>query len=95
MERDYQKVSFWVRKADLPENSLYHFLAATIYVRLVMRRRPSKFGNGSSSTRRDFYTTFLRNWRCRLMPRDLEHFLDGLKRAGLHCRNRTTVVSST
>ena len=29
MQRDYQKAEFWIRKADIEKNPLYHFVAAS------------------------------------------------------------------
>jgi TolB-like protein len=34
MQGDYQKAVFWVRKADLEKNPIYHFVAAAIYGQL-------------------------------------------------------------
>jgi hypothetical protein len=34
IQRDYQEALFWVRKADLQKNPLYHFVVAAIYGQL-------------------------------------------------------------
>jgi tetratricopeptide (TPR) repeat protein len=85
MERDYKKALFWVRKADLQKNPLYHFLAAAIY---------GQIGDALASEQERQWILanapgFLHDVHEELgmqikMPRDQEHFLDGLKRAGFH-----------
>ena len=83
MQGDYQKAAFWVRKADLQKSPLYHFVVGAIYGQLgdataAERERQWVLANAPG---------LLRNIRRELqmrikMPRDQEHFLDGLKRAG-------------
>ena len=84
MQRDYQKALFWVRTADLQKSPLFHFVAGAIYGQLG--------DSGAAGRERQWIlanaTGLLRNIHRELQmrikaPRDQEHFLDGLKRAGL------------
>ena len=83
MQGDYQKAAFWVRKADLEKNPLYHFVAAAIYGQLgdataAERERQWILANAPGLLR-----DIRRELQMRIKaPRDQEHFLDGLKRAG-------------
>jgi TolB-like protein len=83
MQGDYQKAAFRVRKADLEKNPIYHFVAAAIY---------GELGDAAAAERERQWILadapeLLRDIRSELRlrikaPRDQEHFLDGLKRAG-------------
>ena len=83
MQGDYQKAAFWIRKADLEKNPLYHFAAAAIYGQLgdataAERERQWILANAPGLLR-----DIRRELQMRIkVPRDREHFLDGLKRAG-------------
>jgi TolB-like protein len=83
MQGDYQKALLWIRKGDLEKNPLYHFVAAAIYGQLgyateAERERQWILANAPELLR-DIYLEL----RTRIkVPRDQEHFLDGLKRAG-------------
>ncbi|HVQ19717.1 MAG TPA: hypothetical protein VMS23_01605, partial [Terrimicrobiaceae bacterium] len=83
MQGDYQKALFWIRRADLQKSPLYHFVAAAIYGQLgdasaAERERQWILPNAPA-----FLGDIHRQLQMRIKaPRDQEHFLDGLKRAG-------------
>ena len=84
MQGDYQKAAFWVRKAELEKNPIYHFVAAAIFGQLgdataAERERQWIIANAPGLLR-----DVRRELQMRIkVPRDREHFLEGLKRAGL------------
>jgi fatty-acyl-CoA synthase len=78
-----QEAAFWVRKADLEKNPIYHFVAAAIYGQLgdatAAERERQWILAKAPGLLRDIH----RELQMRIKaPRDQEHFLDGLKRAG-------------
>ena len=83
MQRDYQKALFWVRRADLQKSPLYHFVVGAIYGQLgdataAERERQWILANAPGLLRNIHHELQMRIKE----PRDQEHFLDGLKRAG-------------
>jgi TolB-like protein len=83
MQRDYQKALFWVRRADLQKSPLYHFVVGAIDGQLgdataAERERQWILANAPGLLRDIHYELQMRIKE----PRDQEHFLDGLKRAG-------------
>ena len=83
MQGDYQKAAFWVRKADLEKNPLYHFVAAAIFGQLGDATAAERERQWILANAPGLLHDIRRELQMRIKtPRDQEHFLDGLKRAG-------------
>jgi TolB-like protein/tetratricopeptide (TPR) repeat protein len=83
MQSDYQKAAFWVRKADLEKNPIYHFVAAAIDGELGDAAAGERERQWILANSPELLRTLRRQLEMRLKtPRDQEHFLEGLKRAG-------------
>ena len=83
MQGDYQKAVFWVRKADLEKNPLYHFVAAAIYGQLGDATTAERERQWILANAPGLLDDIRRELQMRIkVPRDQEHFLEGLKRAG-------------
>jgi TolB-like protein/tetratricopeptide (TPR) repeat protein len=84
MQGDYQQATFRVRKADLEKNPIYHFVAAAIYGELGDAAAAERERQWILTNASELLHDIRSELRLRLKtPRDQEHFLDGLKRAGL------------
>jgi tetratricopeptide (TPR) repeat protein len=80
MQSDYQKALFWIRKADIENNPLYHFVAAAIYGRLGDATAAGCERQWILANAPGLLHDIHRELRMRIKaPRDQEHFLDGLK----------------
>ena len=83
MQRDYQKAELSIRKADIEKNPLYHFVAAAIYGQLGDAATAERERQWILANAPGLLHDIHRELRMRIKaPRDQEHFLDGLKRAG-------------
>jgi hypothetical protein len=79
---DYQKAALSIRKADIEKNPLYHFVVAAIYGQLGDAAMAARERQWILANAPELRHAILRELRMRKAPRDQEHFLDGLKRAG-------------
>jgi TolB-like protein len=83
MQGDYQKAAFWVRKADLEKNPIYHFVAGAIYGQLGDVAAAERERQWILASAPGLLGDIRRELQLRIKtPRDRAHFLDGLKRAG-------------
>jgi tetratricopeptide (TPR) repeat protein len=83
MQRDYQKAAMSIRKANIEKNPLYHFVAAAIYGQLGDAATAERERQWIRANAPGLLHDIHRELRMRIKaPRDQQHFLDGLKRAG-------------